>query len=175
MLNSCKCMHVIYHQGWQAYHIAEGRGGGPIENEQSIKFYNLHSLFKKKSTIAFGEFSDKPRRAWWGNNTGSLKSCMQLSDLSKRGWWYTEKKKRLDTTQRGSTVRLQAPKLPGLLQRRHIAWNNNDPLIIISMTISFYSEQNQRKHVEATGYPMRILFCEISECHWCHISKVSIL
>lgn len=33
ILNSCKCMHVIHHKGWQEYHIAEGRGEGPNEAE----------------------------------------------------------------------------------------------------------------------------------------------
>lgn len=41
-LNSCKYMHVIYQEGWQAYHIAEGKGGkGQMKLRQSFKFHNL--------------------------------------------------------------------------------------------------------------------------------------
>lgn len=48
-----------------------------------------------------------------------------------------ELNKWMDTIQRGSSVQLRAQKWSGLLQRHHIAWNNNVPLLKIPMTISF--------------------------------------
>lgn len=37
-------MHVIYHQVWQAYHIAEGRDEGPNEAE-TINYVSSFTLF----------------------------------------------------------------------------------------------------------------------------------